>query len=55
MFDQSATRFLHQVATPKTDFRLRIFFIKRFHQIGSVQIARSFSSNNVVFHLLSIV
>ena len=44
---------VHQLSAPKTYIRLRVLQIKPFHQIRSVQIAGSFTCNDIVFHYLS--
>ena len=42
----------HQITAPEADFRLGIFCIYAFHQIGSVKVAGRFSCYDIVSHAI---
>ena len=50
MFYHRSTHTLHEVATPKTHFGLRVVAVYCFHKVGSMQVARGFARYNVVLH-----
>src|SRR5690606_7712601 len=51
MFYNIGTFGLHQITAPCANIGFGIAFKNVFYQIASVQIARSFADNDVVFHL----
>ena len=55
MLDERTTGSLHQVASEKTELRMRIFRFQRGHQVRGMQIARGFTGNKIVFHRRLIV
>ena len=48
MFYHPASLSGHEVTTQKTKFRVRIHFFQLTHEVGSMQISRSFACNEEV-------
>ena len=50
MLYQCTTYRLHQIASEKTEISLGILFLQSTHQIGCMEVARSFTYNQIIFH-----
>jgi hypothetical protein len=50
MFYQSPSHLLHQISAKEAELSLRVLLFQSCHQIGGMQIARSLTGNQIVFH-----